>query len=452
MLTRKQHELLVFINDHIAETGVSPSFDEMKAALNLRSKSGIHRLVIGLEERGFIRRLPHRARALEIIRMPETAARIPGWRWIFPAQNRSGGSGKRTGDGSGGALPKRMRALRMVLHRNFVLAIGFLGLSATSFPALAEQPFACTEGKYPLRFGFYAHFAPVSHSASRMPDSASFNVHRGYEADLLSALEAIKGAKLSFSRRAIAAWDNIWLLPAGSEFDIVGGGITILESRTRSVDGNTAIVFTAGHIAFRQSLLVRAEDAARLARHQNLSGTDRVGALAGTTGEARLLELIGIADSTGVLAAGTRVVTPQRTIVADGGADYVINAAGASRSLAGRRQIWPESANLPTVVIFADESEMVNRLTVGRIDAIARGEAGNRTAARDHGSAFAVTALDTRAETGGFALAATNAGLAACLDRHIDWLTDGGRIGLKEWLNDSSVFMTRARKRTENAR
>ena len=65
MLTRKQHELLVYINDYIAESGVSPSFDEMKDALNLRSKSGIHRLITGLEERGFLRRLPHRARALE---------------------------------------------------------------------------------------------------------------------------------------------------------------------------------------------------------------------------------------------------------------------------------------------------------------------------------------------------------------------------------------------------
>ena len=452
MLTRKQHELLVFINDHIAETGVSPSFDEMKAALNLRSKSGIHRLVIGLEERGFIRRLPHRARALEVMRMPETAVRIAGWRLILPAQARWGVAGKMTGNGGIGTLLKRMRALRMALSRNFVLAIGFLGLSTASFSALAAPPFACTNGQYPLRFGFYAHFAPVSHSANRMPGSAGFNVHRGYEADLLSALEAIKGAKLSFSRRAIAAWDNIWLLPAGSEFDIVGGGITILESRTRNVDGNTAIVFTAGHIAFRQSLLVRAEDAARLARHRNLSGTDRVGALAGTTGEARLLELIGIAASTGVLAAGTRVVTQQGTVVADGGAKYVINAAGASRSLEGRQQIWPESANLPTVVIFADEAEMVKQLTVGRIDAIARGEAGNRTAVRDHGSTFAVTALDTRAETGGFALATTNAGLAACLDRHIGWLTDGGRIGLKEWLDDASVFMARARQRTEDAR
>ena len=65
MLTRKQHELLMFIHERIKESGVSPSFDEMKEALDLASKSGIHRLITALEERGFIRRLAHRARALE---------------------------------------------------------------------------------------------------------------------------------------------------------------------------------------------------------------------------------------------------------------------------------------------------------------------------------------------------------------------------------------------------
>ena len=74
MLTRKQHELLMFIHERIRETGVSPSFDEMKEALDLRSKSGIHRLITALEERGFIRRMAHRARALEVIKMPESAA------------------------------------------------------------------------------------------------------------------------------------------------------------------------------------------------------------------------------------------------------------------------------------------------------------------------------------------------------------------------------------------
>lgn len=71
MLTRKQFELLTFINRRLNESGVSPSFDEMKEALGLRSKSGIHRLITGLEERGFIRRLPHRARALEVLRLPD---------------------------------------------------------------------------------------------------------------------------------------------------------------------------------------------------------------------------------------------------------------------------------------------------------------------------------------------------------------------------------------------
>jgi repressor LexA len=72
MLTRKQHELLTYIDHHLRKTGFSPSFEEMKDALNLRSKSGIHRLISALEERGFLRRHHHRARALEVLRLPET--------------------------------------------------------------------------------------------------------------------------------------------------------------------------------------------------------------------------------------------------------------------------------------------------------------------------------------------------------------------------------------------
>lgn len=74
MLTKKQHELLLFIHKRLSEDGVSPSFDEMKDALQLASKSGVHRLVSALEERGFIRRLAHRARALEVLKMPDSAA------------------------------------------------------------------------------------------------------------------------------------------------------------------------------------------------------------------------------------------------------------------------------------------------------------------------------------------------------------------------------------------
>ncbi len=101
MLTPKQYELLKFIHQRVKERGIPPSYDEMKEALGLRSKSGIHRLITALEERGFIRRLPHRARAIEIIKLPETmgaglgAARAP-----FTPDVIQGGLGRRPEDES----------------------------------------------------------------------------------------------------------------------------------------------------------------------------------------------------------------------------------------------------------------------------------------------------------------------------------------------------------------
>jgi len=87
MLTVKQHELLSFIHDRLAATGVSPSFDEMREALDLKSKSGVHRLISALEERQFIRRLPNRARALEVVKMPEMSSAVPAQRPILAAAN-----------------------------------------------------------------------------------------------------------------------------------------------------------------------------------------------------------------------------------------------------------------------------------------------------------------------------------------------------------------------------
>ena len=85
MLTRKQFELLRFVHERLKESGVPPSFDEMKDALDLRSKSGIHRLITALEERGFIRRLPNRARAIEVIKLPETVGQGGGRRGFTPS-------------------------------------------------------------------------------------------------------------------------------------------------------------------------------------------------------------------------------------------------------------------------------------------------------------------------------------------------------------------------------
>jgi repressor LexA len=85
MLTRKQFELLKFIHERLKESGIPPSFDEMKDALDLRSKSGIHRLITALEERGFIRRLPNRARAIEVIKLPDQVGQGVGRRGFTPS-------------------------------------------------------------------------------------------------------------------------------------------------------------------------------------------------------------------------------------------------------------------------------------------------------------------------------------------------------------------------------
>jgi repressor LexA len=105
MLTKKQRELLLFINDRIKETGVSPSFDEMKEALDLASKSGIHRLITALEERGFLRRLAHRARALEVLKLPESAVPQSGRAPFRPSVVAGEGRGRASAAARASMIP-----------------------------------------------------------------------------------------------------------------------------------------------------------------------------------------------------------------------------------------------------------------------------------------------------------------------------------------------------------
>ena len=329
-------------------------------------------------------------------------------------------------------------------------ALCLAGLALLAPPAAGDAgaaPQACADGARELRHGFYAFFPPVSYSADEDPESPGFDTHRGYEADLVTAIEAMRNTGLSFARSGIAPWDDIWLRPAGPEYDVISGGITILDSRTRDAGGAQAVAFTTGYIAFRQSLLVRAADADRLADYGRLTDRVTVGVLANTTGEARLLELTGLTGQDGVLAAGVRVETPAGTVVADGSADYYINAAGESPLLAKRLRLHPPSAGAPQVVYLGDdlgEGELIPSLLDGRIDAIARGEIGNRDAAHDSGGGLVVAALDDRVEWGGMALDAGDSELIACLDERIDWLTDGRKIGYAQWRADPAVFMRRA--------
>ena len=339
-----------------------------------------------------------------------------------------------------------------VMRMPILLATALLCLAGCAGQA---NPAACVKDGEMLNYGFYAFFAPMSFSADEDPSSAGFNTHMGYEADILTALEAMDGAGLAFERKPIAEWDDIWLKPAGADYDVVGGGITILESRTLDTSGETAVIFTSGHASFRQSLLVRAEDAGWLATHAALNGDVRVGALAGTTGEARLLELTGLVNNEGVLLAGVRIETPNGALTADGSADYVITSSQETPNLEDRTLLHPPDDTKPQIVYLGDElgeSELLAALADGSIDAIARGEIGNQDAAAARGGAFAITALDPQVEYGGFALAAEDAELAACIDDKVNWLTDNRQIGYGEWLADASVFMQRAQLWNETKR
>ena len=305
---------------------------------------------------------------------------------------------------------------------------------------------ACSETPRVLNFGFYAYFAPVSYSADPNPDSDAFNTHRGYEADLLTALEAMEDIGVSFQRKAIGEWPGIWLKAAEPAYDMIGGGITILEARTKDAAGIRRVTFTSGHIQFRQSLLVRREDAQRLSDYTALSRDVRVGVLTGTTGEVRLLQRTGIVNAAGILIEGTRIETATGSLMSDGTSDYRITSAEATPQLIGRRSVYPPSPHVPEVIYLGDtegESELLQALAEGRIDAVARGEIGNREAAMTN-EAFVVSALDDQVEYGGFTLAVADAELAACLDTRLNYLTDNGNIGYAQWLRDPTVFFARA--------
>lgn len=148
MLTSKQKELLIFINARVKDTGVPPSFDEMKAALDLRSKSGIHRLITALEERGFIRRLPHRARALEIIKLPDALIEDVARKARFNPNVIEGGGPARTAP----ALPPSY------VHDNAV-SVPMMGRIAAGVPISAIQNHTQDISCPPDLLGSGEHFA-----------------------------------------------------------------------------------------------------------------------------------------------------------------------------------------------------------------------------------------------------------------------------------------------------
>lgn len=150
MLTRKQYDLLRFIHERLKETGVPPSFDEMKEALDLRSKSGIHRLITALEERGFIRRLPNRARALEVVRLPDSVA--PG---LASARAAGRGFSPSVIEGSLG----KVRPVAEDDEAGQVVSVPVMGRIAAGSPISAIQSRSHTLNIPPEMLGTGEHFA-----------------------------------------------------------------------------------------------------------------------------------------------------------------------------------------------------------------------------------------------------------------------------------------------------
>ena len=333
-------------------------------------------------------------------------------------------------------------------HQAGTLTAGAFGWLMLGMLSLVAACSASAGTERTVHVGFYAYFEPVSAAAEPDPDAAGFSTHVGYEADLLTAMESMEGLDLRFRRTPVPDWQGIWLLPSRDGFDMVGGGITILESRRLDARGNTVVTFSEPHIEFRQSLLVRSDDADRLANHAALLSTDVVGVLPATTGEARLLQLLGTADADGRLAAGTQVHTLTGVVTVSSERAMSISAAQASPELEHRTRLVPADSTRPSVVYLGEESgetALLAALRDGRIDAIARGSIGNTQAALDSDGHFAVTALDEQVEFGGFAVGVDDTELLDKLNSAVAWLTDAGRIGIREWLADNEVFNERAR-------
>ncbi len=210
MLTVKQHELIRFIHQRLEDTGVSPSFEEMKDALDLRSKSGVHRLISALEERGFIRRLPNRARALEVLRMPDN---------VVGMQSRMGGAARP-------APRSNVVALDTVRGRsapaNDVIEVPLHGRIAAGAPIEAIEDHASLSVPAAL-LGPGDHYA-LEVSGDSMIEAGIFDgdyalIRRGRDArdgEIVVALVNNEEATLKYLRRENG---NVRLDPANASYD-----------------------------------------------------------------------------------------------------------------------------------------------------------------------------------------------------------------------------------------
>ena len=210
MLTRKQYELLRFINERLKEAGVPPSFDEMKDALDLRSKSGIHRLITALEERGFIRRLPNRARAIEVIKLPELSPASGARRGFTPSVIEGNlGKGRGAAAGDDGERP---------------VAIPVMGRIAAGTPIEALQTRSHTISVPPDMLGSGEHYALEVRGDSMMEagilDGDTVLIQRNESADTGDIVVALIDEEEATLKRFRRRGASIALEPANAAYEV----------------------------------------------------------------------------------------------------------------------------------------------------------------------------------------------------------------------------------------
>ena len=217
MLTRKQYELLRFINERLKEAGVPPSFDEMKDALDLRSKSGIHRLITALEERGFIRRLPNRARAIEVIKLPELAGNGNGnGRRGFTPRVIEGTLGKVRSTSNNNAMAED--------DGNRPVAVPVMGRIAAGTPIEALQTRSHTISVPPDMLGSGEHYALEVRGDSMMDagilDGDMALIQRNESADTGDIVVALIDDEEATLKRFRRRGASIALEPANTSYEV----------------------------------------------------------------------------------------------------------------------------------------------------------------------------------------------------------------------------------------
>ena len=214
MLTRKQYELLRFISERLKESGVPPSFDEMKDALDLRSKSGIHRLITALEERGFIRRLPNRARAIEVIKLPELSGGNGNGRRGFTPSVIEGTLGKVRSGGSIGSDDDGTRPV----------AVPVMGRIAAGTPIEALQTRSHTISVPPDMLGSGEHYALEVRGDSMMDagilDGDMALIQRNESADTGDIVVALIDDEEATLKRFRRRGASIALEPANTSYEV----------------------------------------------------------------------------------------------------------------------------------------------------------------------------------------------------------------------------------------